>query len=204
MQNILSRKTITPPQPARHAAPIRKNFCRKSKAAHEFTRQFAPLRATLIPSARPDRISTGYRAGHQMNSCSPLRHAVPVRRPPRRRRRPSPSLPSPLIHREFSCPISPNLSHARSCLSTHPTAQKILRSESHLKQRLFGRKSQLNRGRLACPYAIRNAPYATQQKAGSRCGRTLDAYALAHRRPPLEKDAIRATMSASSSPICPP
>ena len=113
-----------------------------------------------------------------MNTCSALPRSAPVRRPPRRRGRPSPSLPSPVMHREFSCPISPNLSHARTCLSTHPTAQTSFCCESHLKQRLFGRISQLNRGRLACPYAIQNAQYATQQKAASRCGRTLDAYAL--------------------------
>ena len=118
-QNILGCKTITPPQPARHSPPIRKNFCGKSKAAHEFTRQFAPLRATLILSARTDRISTGYRAGHHMNSCSALRHSAPVRRPPRRRGRPSPSLPSPVMHREFSCPISPNL--VRALLPVNPS-----------------------------------------------------------------------------------
>ena len=84
LQNILGCKTIAP-QPARHAAPIRKNFCRKSKAAHEFTRQFAPLRATLILSARPDRIPTGYKAGHHMNSCSALTRSAPVPRPPRPR-----------------------------------------------------------------------------------------------------------------------
>ncbi len=78
----------------------------------------------------------------------------------------SPSLPSPVVHREFSCPISPNLSHARSCLSTHPTAQKVLRSESHLKQRLFGRIWQTNRGRLACP--PRNPECAIRNSAKSR------------------------------------
>ena len=65
-----------------NAAPIRKNFCEKHKAAHEFTRQFAPLRATLILSARPDRIPTGYRAGHHMNSCRALTRSAPVPRPP--------------------------------------------------------------------------------------------------------------------------
>ena len=108
------------PRPPRHAAPIRKSFCRKSKAAHEFTRQFATLRATLILSARPDRIQS--RASHEfMQRFAPLCANAP---PARRRRRPSPSLPSPVMHREFSCPISPNLSCQRSCLSTHPTAPK--------------------------------------------------------------------------------
>ena len=101
------------------------NFFQKEQSS---TRIHAAIRDTSrhFDTLRPhrqdiDRIQS--RAGHHMNSCSALPRSAPVRRPPRRRRRPSPSLPSPVIHREFSCPISPNLSYARPCLNTHPTAQ---------------------------------------------------------------------------------
>ena len=53
---------IHPPHPTRHTAPIRKIFFREQKI-HEFTRQFAPLRANLIPSSRTDRIQS--RASHE-------------------------------------------------------------------------------------------------------------------------------------------
>ena len=49
---------------------------RESKATHEFTRQFATLRATLILSARPDRIQS--RASHEfMPRFDPLCACAP-------------------------------------------------------------------------------------------------------------------------------
>ena len=53
---------IHPPHPTRHTAPIRKFFFREQKT-HQFTRQFAPLRANLILTSRTDRIQS--RASHE-------------------------------------------------------------------------------------------------------------------------------------------
>ena len=46
---LLPVQPIHPPHPTRHTAPIRKIFFREQKT-HQFTQQFAPLRANLIPS----------------------------------------------------------------------------------------------------------------------------------------------------------
>ena len=52
------------------------NFFRESKVTHEFTRQFAPIRATLILSARTDRIQS--RASHEfMQRFAPLCACAP-------------------------------------------------------------------------------------------------------------------------------
>ena len=53
---------LHPPHPTRHTAPIRKFFS-ESKNTHQFTRQFAPLRANLILTSRTDRIQS--RASHE-------------------------------------------------------------------------------------------------------------------------------------------
>ena len=92
------------------------------RKAQSSTRIHAPLRATLILSARPDRIPTGYRAGHHMNSCRALPRSAPVRRPPRRRPRPSPTLPSP-VSRDAPRIFLPNLtkSLARALLPVNPS-----------------------------------------------------------------------------------
>ena len=102
------------PPAAHDAAPIRKNFCRKRKAAHEFTRHFAPLRATLILSARTDRIQS--RASHEfmprfapLCACAPPAATTPAAfaRPPVSRL-PSPvsRLPSPVSRLRLPSPVS--------------------------------------------------------------------------------------------------
>ena len=77
------------------------------------SRHFDTLRP---PRQDTDRIQS--RASHEfMPHFAPLCACAPPAAPT-----PAAFAQSPLIHRELSCPISPNLSHARSCLSTHPTA----------------------------------------------------------------------------------
>ena len=55
----------TPPSPAPDAThcPHPQNFFSESKKTHQFTRQFAPLRANLILTSRTDRIQS--RASHE-------------------------------------------------------------------------------------------------------------------------------------------
>ena len=174
----LVAQTKTPPPAGATRCPNPQKLLQKTQSS---TRIHTAIRATSrqFDTLRPPRQDTDRiqsRASHEyMQRFAPLCASAPPAAPT------PAAFAQPPVSRDAPRIFLPNLtkiSYQRSCLSTHQTAQTSFCCESHLKQRLFGRIWQLNRGRPACPYAIRNAPYATQQKAGSRSGRTLDADAL--------------------------
>ena len=142
------RQTTTPPQPMRHSAPIRTLFSREIKATHEITRHFAPLCAYAAYTSPPDQDAAGG-----------------LRQPPGYRDAVSIFLPN-LTKSLTNSPANSRTS-VPACQPIQPP-QKSFYCESHFKPTLFGRIKQLNRGRLACPYAIRNTQYAIRNSEKNR------------------------------------